>query len=117
MISHIAELVRDKKLEGIRDIRDESSKGEVRVVIEFFQMTREQPAATVFPLPSPFSPLPSFLSPLPSTLCTLYSILCTLYSVLYTLYSVLYTLHSVIVCNKLISTSLVCRFCILKNYA
>ena len=34
MISHIAELVRDKKLEGIRDIRDESSKGEVRVVIE-----------------------------------------------------------------------------------
>ena len=33
MISHIAELVRDKKLEGIRDIRDESSKGEVRVVI------------------------------------------------------------------------------------
>ena len=34
MISHIAELVRDKKLDGIRDIRDESSKGEVRVVIE-----------------------------------------------------------------------------------
>lgn len=34
MIQHIAELVRDKKLEGIRDIRDESSKGEVRVVIE-----------------------------------------------------------------------------------
>ena len=34
MISHIAELVRDKKLDGIRDIRDESSKGEVRGVIE-----------------------------------------------------------------------------------
>jgi len=34
MISHIAELVRDKKLEGIKDIRDESSKGEVRVVID-----------------------------------------------------------------------------------
>ncbi len=34
MIQHIAELVRDKKLEGIRDIRDESSKGEVRVVID-----------------------------------------------------------------------------------
>ncbi|MCQ2561398.1 MAG: DNA gyrase subunit A [Clostridia bacterium] len=34
MIQHIAELVRDKKLEGIKDIRDESSKGEVRVVIE-----------------------------------------------------------------------------------
>ncbi|MBR6025641.1 MAG: DNA gyrase subunit A, partial [Firmicutes bacterium] len=34
MIQHIAELVRDKKLDGIRDIRDESSKGEVRVVID-----------------------------------------------------------------------------------
>ncbi|MBR5981608.1 MAG: DNA gyrase subunit A, partial [Firmicutes bacterium] len=34
MIAHIAELVRDKKLEGVKDIRDESSKGEVRVVIE-----------------------------------------------------------------------------------
>ena len=34
MIQHIAELVRDKKVDGIRDIRDESSKGEVRVVIE-----------------------------------------------------------------------------------
>ena len=34
MIAHIAELVKDKKLEGIKDIRDESSKGEVRVVID-----------------------------------------------------------------------------------
>ncbi len=34
MIAHIAELGKDKKLEGIRDIRDESSKGEVRVVID-----------------------------------------------------------------------------------
>ena len=34
MISHIADLVKDKKLEGIKDIRDESSKGEVRVVID-----------------------------------------------------------------------------------
>ncbi len=34
MIEHIAELVKEKKLDGIRDIRDESSKGEVRVVIE-----------------------------------------------------------------------------------
>ena len=34
MIQHIAELVRDKKLDGVKDIRDESSKGEVRVVIE-----------------------------------------------------------------------------------
>ncbi|MCF0150187.1 MAG: DNA gyrase subunit A [Firmicutes bacterium] len=34
MISHIADLVKEKKLDGIREIRDESSKGEVRVVIE-----------------------------------------------------------------------------------
>lgn len=34
MIAHIADLVKEKKLDGIRDIRDESSKGEVRVVIE-----------------------------------------------------------------------------------
>ncbi len=34
MVSHIAELVKDKRLDGIRDIRDESSKGEVRVVID-----------------------------------------------------------------------------------
>ena len=34
MIMKIADLVKDKKLEGIKDIRDESSKGEVRVVIE-----------------------------------------------------------------------------------
>ena len=34
MIAHIAELVKEKKLEGIKDIRDESSKGEVRVVID-----------------------------------------------------------------------------------
>ena len=34
MIQHIADLVRDKKLDGIKDIRDESSKGEVRVVID-----------------------------------------------------------------------------------
>ncbi len=34
MIQHIADLVKDKKLEGIKDIRDESSKGEVRVVID-----------------------------------------------------------------------------------
>ncbi len=33
MIAHIADLVKEKKLEGIKDIRDESSKGEVRVVI------------------------------------------------------------------------------------
>jgi len=34
LISHIAELVRDKKLEGIRDLRDESDKHGVRIVIE-----------------------------------------------------------------------------------
>src|SRR5262249_3600973 len=34
MIEHIADLVRDKKIEGIRDLRDESDQSGVRVVIE-----------------------------------------------------------------------------------
>jgi DNA gyrase subunit A len=34
LLEKIADLVREKKLEGIRDLRDESSKGEVRIVIE-----------------------------------------------------------------------------------
>ncbi len=34
MIMHIAELVKDKKIEGIRDLRDESDKDGIRVVIE-----------------------------------------------------------------------------------
>ncbi|MFH0829403.1 MAG: DNA gyrase subunit A [Candidatus Kerfeldbacteria bacterium] len=34
LVSHIADLVRDKKLEGIKDLRDESDKRGVRVVIE-----------------------------------------------------------------------------------
>ncbi|MFH1598146.1 MAG: DNA gyrase subunit A [Patescibacteria group bacterium] len=34
LISKMAELVQEKKLVGIKDIRDESSKGEVRVVID-----------------------------------------------------------------------------------
>lgn len=34
MIERVADLVRDKKLEGIRDIRDESNKEGVRVVVE-----------------------------------------------------------------------------------
>ncbi len=34
LLEKIAELVRDKKIEGIRDIRDESNKDGVRVVIE-----------------------------------------------------------------------------------
>ena len=34
LIEHIAQLVKDKKLEGISDIRDESSREGVRVVIE-----------------------------------------------------------------------------------
>jgi DNA gyrase subunit A len=34
LIERIADLVRDKKIEGIRDLRDESSKGEVRIVID-----------------------------------------------------------------------------------
>lgn len=34
LIIHIAELVKDKKIEGIRDLRDESDKDGIRVVIE-----------------------------------------------------------------------------------
>ncbi|MBI5404853.1 MAG: DNA gyrase subunit A [Candidatus Kerfeldbacteria bacterium] len=34
LITHIAELVRDKKLDGIRDLRDESDKDGIRIVIE-----------------------------------------------------------------------------------
>lgn len=34
LLERIAELVQDKKIEGIRDLRDESAKGEVRIVVE-----------------------------------------------------------------------------------
>ncbi len=34
LLEKIADLVQTKKIEGIRDLRDESSKGEVRIVIE-----------------------------------------------------------------------------------
>ena len=34
LIEKIAELVTEKRIEGIRDLRDESSKGEVRIVID-----------------------------------------------------------------------------------
>lgn len=34
LLMKIADNVRDKKIDGIRDLRDESSKGEVRIVIE-----------------------------------------------------------------------------------
>ena len=34
LIERIAELARDKKMEGIRDIRDESSRGDIRVAID-----------------------------------------------------------------------------------
>ena len=34
LIERIAQLVRDKKIEGIRDIRDESNREGIRVVIE-----------------------------------------------------------------------------------
>ncbi|MBI2454179.1 MAG: DNA gyrase subunit A [Parcubacteria group bacterium] len=34
MLEHLAELVKDKKIEGIKDIRDESDKDGIRVVIE-----------------------------------------------------------------------------------
>jgi DNA gyrase subunit A len=34
LVKHIAELARDKKIPDLKDIRDESSKGDVRVVLE-----------------------------------------------------------------------------------
>jgi len=34
LLEKIAELVRDKKIEGIRDVRDESDKDGVRIVID-----------------------------------------------------------------------------------
>ena len=34
LIEKIAQLVRDKKIEGIRDLRDESNREGIRVVIE-----------------------------------------------------------------------------------
>ncbi len=34
LIEKMADLVKDKKIEGIKDIRDESAKGEVRVVVD-----------------------------------------------------------------------------------
>lgn len=34
LLMKIAQLVRDKKVEGIRDLRDESAKGDIRIVIE-----------------------------------------------------------------------------------
>lgn len=34
LLEKIAELVQDKKVEGIRDLRDESSRGDVRIVID-----------------------------------------------------------------------------------
>lgn len=34
LLEHIADLVRDKKIDGIRDLRDESSKEGIRIVVE-----------------------------------------------------------------------------------
>lgn len=34
LIEKIAELVKDKKIEGIKDLRDESAKGDVRIVVD-----------------------------------------------------------------------------------
>src|SRR3990167_5757332 len=39
MIIHIAELVKDKKINGISDIRDESDKDGIRIVIELKKET------------------------------------------------------------------------------
>jgi DNA gyrase subunit A len=44
LIERIAELVRDKKLEGVADIRDESDREGMRIVIE---IKKEQPAQVV----------------------------------------------------------------------
>lgn len=42
LIEHIAELVKDKKIEGISDIRDESDKEGMRIVIDLRKGTRPQ---------------------------------------------------------------------------
>ncbi|GIT64792.1 MAG: hypothetical protein Ct9H300mP23_04190 [Nitrospinota bacterium] len=42
MVEKIAELVRDKKLEGISDLRDESDREGVRVVVELKKGTMGQ---------------------------------------------------------------------------
>ncbi|MBO6492598.1 MAG: hypothetical protein HVK27_04680 [Pelagibacteraceae bacterium] len=41
MISHIADLVRDKKINGITDIRDESDRHGIRILIELKKGTNE----------------------------------------------------------------------------
>lgn len=42
LVSKIAELVRDKKVEGIKALRDESARGETRVVVDLKQGTQPQ---------------------------------------------------------------------------
>jgi len=42
LIVKIADQVRDKKLEGIRDLRDESSKGDIRIVVELKSSAQPQ---------------------------------------------------------------------------
>ena len=42
LIEHIAELVKDKKIDGISDIRDESDKDGMRIVIDLRKGTRPQ---------------------------------------------------------------------------
>src|SRR5207342_880928 len=44
LIERIAELVRDKKLEGISDLRDESDREGMRIVIE---LKKDEPAQVV----------------------------------------------------------------------
>src|SRR5438034_1018437 len=44
LIERIAELVRDKRLEGVSDIRDESDREGMRIVIE---LKKEEPAQVV----------------------------------------------------------------------
>ena len=54
MVERIAELVRDKKIEGISDIRDESSREGMRVVVE---LKRDAVADIVLNQLYRFSPL------------------------------------------------------------
>ncbi len=54
MVEKIAQLVRDKKIEGIRDLRDESDKSGVRVVVE---LKRDAMASVVLNQLFKFTPL------------------------------------------------------------
>ncbi|MEI9905733.1 MAG: DNA gyrase subunit A [Asticcacaulis sp.] len=48
MIEHIAELVREKRIEGISDVRDESDRQGMRVVVELKREARATSSSTSF---------------------------------------------------------------------